>query len=325
MRYVLPLIAAVFIVVALTLLIAPALTADEPAESGSVSVDGGEHNNAKVEALVPEEKKDPVVEKAEEKLREEKQSAQKYDDVWVTTSPGSTKPFALLQLFTSEGCSSCPPADRLLTQIREQAKAEEEPIYPLSFHVDYWNRLGWKDPYSSSVYSDLQKQYAHVWHAPNIYTPQMIVNGFEGFVGSNAKVANEQINLALTTGPQYMISLMAEVQPKMPDKVKVNWMVSALHRAKIRPLDLAIAITENDLASKVTSGENSGKTLMHSQVVRVYKVIPLTEENLSSSVDLQIPKQSIVGNTRIVAYIQDPETMGILGATRVDYPTPNDE
>ena len=108
--------------------------------------------------------------------------------------------FAVVELFTSEGCSSCPPADELVARI--QKENSDQPVYILSFHVDYWNNLGWKDPFSSAAYSKRQKEYANRLNLQSIYTPQVIVNGRTEFVGSdegkmlNAIKSNLQKNSA---------------------------------------------------------------------------------------------------------------------------------
>jgi len=95
------------------------------------------------------------------------------------------EPVAVVELFTSEGCSSCPPADRILSRLTAETQRDHRRIYTLSFHVDYWDRLGWRDPYSSSANSDRQRQYAELMKLQSVYTPQMIVNGRIEFVGSD--------------------------------------------------------------------------------------------------------------------------------------------
>jgi len=105
----------------------------------------------------------------------------------------SSKPFVLIELFTSEGCSSCPSADKNLEKIAAQAKASGQNIYTLSYHVDYWDYLGWKDPYATKQFSDRQRAYASQFKSSRIYTPQMIVNGKTEFVGSNQKTSQQAI------------------------------------------------------------------------------------------------------------------------------------
>src|SRR5258706_10393726 len=98
-----------------------------------------------------------------------------------TTQPTG---IAVIELFTSEGCSSCPPADALLAEILRDARGKNLAIYPLAFHVDYWDHLGWRDPYSDPAYSARQRGYSRTFHRDSIYTPQMIINGVSEFVGS---------------------------------------------------------------------------------------------------------------------------------------------
>jgi len=106
-------------------------------------------------------------------------------------------PVAVIELFTSQGCSSCPPADKLLTETVNRAKAGQQSVYALSFHVDYWNRLGWSDPYSDARYSARQRQYARQLNTATIYTPQAVINGRQEFVGSNRTRLNTLLADAL--------------------------------------------------------------------------------------------------------------------------------
>ena len=98
-------------------------------------------------------------------------------------SSASFQPVAVIELFTSQGCSSCPSADQLLSQTINEAKKDGRKIFALSFHVDYWNRLGWADPFSTNEYSQRQRAYAAQLNDNSVYTPQMIVNGSRQFVG----------------------------------------------------------------------------------------------------------------------------------------------
>ena len=115
--------------------------------------------------------------------------------------------FAVVELFTSEGCSSCPPADKLLGQIDERARADGSRVFPLAFHVDYWNHLGWTDPFSSEASSNRQRDYGRALHLESIYTPQMIVNGEREFVGSNGEIAEKAVSEALSRPEENTITL----------------------------------------------------------------------------------------------------------------------
>ena len=114
----------------------------------------------------------------------------------VPRQSGSAPQPVVVELFTSEGCSSCPPADALLKQLSEQQSVRGVQIVALEEHVDYWDHLGWKDPYSSSEFSQRQSEYAQVFGTDGVYTPQMIVDGQNEFVGSRSLAAKEAIRKA---------------------------------------------------------------------------------------------------------------------------------
>ena len=124
----------------------------------------------------------------------------------------SSKPFVLIELFTSEGCSSCPSADKNLEKITAQAKAFGQNIYTLSYHVDYWDYLGWKDPYSTKQFSDRQRDYATQFNSNRIYTPQMVVNGKTEFVGSNQKTSQQAIKQALVSKTTSAIAITSFIK-----------------------------------------------------------------------------------------------------------------
>src|ERR1700685_382630 len=113
--------------------------------------------------------------------------------------------FVLIELFTSEGCSSCPPADALVARIQEENN--NKPVYILSFHVDYWNHLGWKDPFSSAAFSDRQKNYANRLNLQSVYTPQVVVNGQTEFVGSDEDRMKNAIENSLQKKSAVLLSL----------------------------------------------------------------------------------------------------------------------
>ena len=115
--------------------------------------------------------------------------------------------FAVVELFTSEGCSSCPPPDALLAEILEDARKDGRRVFCLSFHVDYWNRLGWTDPYSAPAFSRRQQSYAQAFKNDQVYTPQMIVNGTEEFVGSDRHRSRAAIDAALKRPERVQINL----------------------------------------------------------------------------------------------------------------------
>lgn len=215
---------------------------------------------------------------------------------------------AVVELFTSEGCSSCPPADRLLSEIAQKAREKNQNIYPLSFHVDYWNYIGWTDPYSDASFSDRQRQYAQAFKTSRIYTPQMIVNGQKEFVGSSSSQAHSAISSALKMAASAKINLKAS---DLEDGViNVNYKVEGLPAGHV----VNLALVERHLEQQVQRGENSGRTLKHDNVVRAFN----TAKSAEGAVHLQASSEVRLENCAVIGYVQDGTTMRIIGASAVD-------
>ena len=225
--------------------------------------------------------------------------------------PQTAKPFAVVELFTSEGCSSCPPADKVLSEIKADADKNHKNIYCLEYHVDYWNKLGWKDPYSSFQYTLRQKNYTSVLNEESIYTPMMVVNGTESFTGSDAGKAEKAVAKALTSEPSVRLDIRLDSIAR--DTAFVRYTSSKSDRNFF----IRIGITENNLVSKVGKGENSGRTLSHEGVVRIF----YSANAASAPGQLKIPLKKFVPgkNCELVAFIQHKQTMKILGAAKLNF------
>lgn len=181
----------------------------------------------------------------------------------------------VVELFTSEGCSSCPPADELLAKLDKTQLIAGVEIIPLEFHVDYWNELGWTDPFSSSLFSERQNSYARAFGNGRIYTPQMVVDGGAEFVGSNSGRAYEAIRRAAHV-PKATIHLMRSREEGEATKRSVSLRIQIQGLASVVREDTAeilLVITEDGLSSKVLRGENAGRRLSHTGVVRRLDVI----------------------------------------------------
>lgn len=216
--------------------------------------------------------------------------------------------FAVVELFTSEGCSSCPPADQVLAELANDAKKNGRQIFPLAFHVDYWNSLGWKDPFSLPVSSERQEQYGAALHVNQSYTPQMIVNGNTEFVGSDRRRARKAIDAALSLPSQGLVALRVEADG---DKQKIEYQVSSAPKDAV----LCVAVVESGLVSQVRRGENAGRTLTHANVVREFVTLPLG--GLTGSVVLESEFSSSKRDLQVIAFVQDPRTLAIFGATGI--------
>lgn len=221
------------------------------------------------------------------------------------SAPSSAKKSVVVELFTSEGCSSCPPADQLLGRLRQDANANGAEVIPLGFHVDYWNSSSWRDRFSSAAFSRRQEDYARSFHIDGPYTPQMVINGEAEFVGSSAGRASQAIAQAGAQAPAAEV----EISPAGHDSVVVK-VKSA------QPGDVLLAVTEDNLVSRVGGGENDGRTLRHSAVVRDFRRIGQVKDGaFSATVPVTIRSDWKRDDVRVVAFVQDGGSERILGAT----------
>ena len=232
-------------------------------------------------------------------------------------APPSDGRTAVVELFTSQGCSSCPPADRLLSRLARDPRYQGK-VIPLSFHVDYWNYIGWTDPYSSSRWSQRQQLYAaRAFHSNRIYTPQVVVNGRAECVGSQEGAVIDRIANALAAEPAGSVSLA--VDPPTPDghlRVKVDARMTKA--AGPGNLDLWVAVYENELSTPVKAGENASRTLRNDRVVRRFEkafTLPAAAgAEKSGEIVLGIDKRWKVQDLGVAAFLQDPATLAIHGA-----------
>ena len=214
----------------------------------------------------------------------------------------------LVELFTSEGCSSCPPADAELAElVRDQPVAGAE-VIPLALHVDYWNNLGWKDPFSAAQFSARQNDYGRAFRLDSVYTPQMVVDGRTEFNGSDDARAAQAIRNAATT-PRATVTLTAT--PKAAT-VRVS---GAPRVAPGDHADVYVAVTEDGLRSSVAAGENAGRRLAHVAVVRSLRKIGRlgADGSFAGSVDLILDKSWRRGELSAVAFVQEAGSRRVLG------------
>ena len=232
-----------------------------------------------------------------------------------SANPSSDSQPVLVELFTSEGCSSCPPADALLKQLSEQQPFHGIQIIALEEHVDYWNHLGWADPFSSPEFSRRQETYSAIFPDAGVYTPQMIVDGRAQFIGSRSREARDQI-LAAASHPKAQLLLAQTSSSPRARTFELNLDPSSSATASSR-LDLWVAITEKGLHSNVTSGENSGESLYHAPLVRQLLKLHSVSLPLSSPVtfSLQFREEWLPANLTVVAFLTDPHSRQVLAAT----------
>ena len=233
-------------------------------------------------------------------------------------------PVAVVELFTSQGCSSCPPADRLLSKLAEDARYRGR-VLPLSFHVDYWNHIGWQDPFSSSLWSERQKLYAaRAFHTGRIYTPQVVVNGASECVGSDERAVLSRVKSALDEAPPARVSL--DVDPLTPEgRLRVRATATVLRAAKEGgngDLDLWVAVYESGLSTDVKAGENATRVLRNDHVVRRFErafTLPAKAGGpQSGEIVFGVDKRWRKEGLGVAAFLQDPATLVIYGAAGGD-------
>jgi hypothetical protein len=211
----------------------------------------------------------------------------------------------VIELFTSEGCSSCPPADRLLAALDSEQPVPGAQLIVLSEHVDYWNTLGWIDPYSAHEFSERQKRYGDTLHVPDVYTPQAVIDGRFEVVGNSAPKLQDAIGRALK-------------EKKIPLTLKASWSGETIHitleaAEGAKHAQLYFALAEDAVQSKVSAGENSGHLLTHAAVVRsLTKAGKLDSEN-RLTIDLKTSARW-GKHLRVIALLADHDAGKVLGA-----------
>jgi hypothetical protein len=215
----------------------------------------------------------------------------------------------LLELFTSEGCSSCPPADRLLEVFDRTQPVAGAELIVLSEHVDYWNRLGWTDPFSSALFTQRQQDYVTQLHLDGAYTPQLVIDGQKDVVGSDERAARSAI-LKAETRAKAAIDLKAQ-------RSGGDVMIGVHLTGGGRGTDVYVVLADDHAQSQVTRGENSGHNLHHVAVVRTMLLAGKTDAQGVLATDLTLPlKGRNSAAWRLVVFLQDSGSKHVLGAAQ---------
>jgi hypothetical protein len=223
----------------------------------------------------------------------------------------------LIELFTSQGCSSCPPAESVVNTWGFKLFQTHQAL-PLAFHVDYWDYLGWKDPFSSSQASDRQRAYGAFFQSNTIYTPQMVIQGQVGFNGADQARADQELTQAKVSAlPPLGLTTQAgrgSIQAQVTLPIEL-----AKHLSKDSVL--CVVVFENGLETVVEQGENTGAVLKENFVVRSMQTVTLADFKLNSPEKLRLPQVhgTIPTHTGVAVWCQDPRTMQVQGLTWV-YP-----
>ena len=221
---------------------------------------------------------------------------------------GAGRSPVLVELFTSEGCSSCPSADAQLARLVRDQPIDGATIIPLGEHVDYWDRIGWRDPFSSAGATRRQRDYVRALRLDSPYTPQMVVDGRAEFVGSDAARAAAAIrDAAARTKAKVDLDVAGGVVGVRVEGAKAG-----------KGADVMLAVTEDGLSSDVRAGENAGRRLAHVAVVRSLRRIGSidAEGRFQGDAALALEPSWKRGGLAAVAFVQDPASRRILGVGR---------
>jgi hypothetical protein len=225
------------------------------------------------------------------------------------------QPIVIVELFTSEGCSSCPPADELVKRISEQQLVPGVAVVALEQHVDYWNHDGWYDPFSSVDFTSRQVAYSRVLPKSGVYTPQIVVDGSVEITGNRGQQLDAAIRQAALV-PKATVMLIPSAE-KTPGKASFEVKVDHLPPIPAGDeLEFWVAVTEKGLQSNVKAGENSGEILRHAAVVRSLQKAGTTKNGAgySKQVTVKLEKNWKLENLAVVAFVVDKKSFKVVGA-----------
>lgn len=219
----------------------------------------------------------------------------------------------LVELFTSEGCSDCPPADTILVRLVADQPIGGAEVIALGEHVDYWDQLGWRDRFSSAALTHRQQTYGSHFNLDSVYTPQMVVDGRTQFVGSDAAAARRAIERA-AAAEHASIGLRVDSESDRAIAVTVN--VAGAQHGRGDRADLHLAVTEDGVVTDVKRGENHGRTLTHAAVVRSMTAIGQVAADGTATVHAEIPLGADWRRERLkaIAFVQEQRGRAILAS-----------
>ncbi len=231
------------------------------------------------------------------------------------SEPAVSKGPVVVELFTSQGCSSCPPADRLLRELANEAGSMDM-IIPLSYHVDYWNYLGWRDPFSKHEWTERQGDYVQAFGGSTMYTPQMVIQGRDELVGSRARSVRQRIEQQAKNKKAQQVELKVGELARSESVIEAD--VSLMGMVPAKDYHLVAVVFQKGLSTEVPRGENAGKTLKNDFVVRNLQIVaPLQKSSnldITHHVSVQLDEGLNASQLGMAVFVQGKTTMDIIGA-----------
>ena len=226
-------------------------------------------------------------------------------EVKIPRVQGDGNGFAVVELFTSEGCSSCPPADELVARLQKDNPLSQ--LYVLAYHIDYWDHQGWNDKFSNPDYSLRQTKYADWLDLQTIYTPQIVVNGKTGFVGSDRDALLAAICTGLKQTPANSLTMKCSMGK---GRIDLDYQTNTAPEEAF----LVIALVQKSGQTNVTAGENAGRTLTHVQIVR--KLMMETLHGSAGKVSLPVPEDYKSSDWELIGFVQKKTNGTILSVAK---------
>ena len=228
--------------------------------------------------------------------------------VAAAADAGEDARFALVELYTSEGCSGCPPAERLVGELAREAREGGTRVFVVAFHVDVWDHLGWRDRFGRPEFSDRLRDYGQI-AGGRLFTPEVVVNGRWALVGSDERRLREAIGKGVAERTAARLVLKVRSLPKS-GTLTVRPLTADVPGTAL----IAVAVVEDGLATEVRRGENANRRLGHDRVVRAFAVAPVGQAAVGG-VKLELPPDLVGPRAEIVAWVESAAGGPVLAAT----------
>lgn len=236
-----------------------------------------------------------------------------YAQVQVDPRAPQIYPTVLIELFSSEGCSSCPIADQFLQELIALADSSHSPVFCLDFHVDIWNKSGWVDGFSDTSFSRRQREYMVKVNQPAMFTPMMFVNGGGGVPGSAKKEVGGLINKEMSTRPQAQLTTRAGYASQT-NTLTVNYDITG----NTENCSLNLVLAYKEIKSEITGGENAGKTLIHHHTAKEWKRFEI-DPSKKGKVTLVLPEGVPLSNLMLISFVQHEPTWKVYATDQLEF------